>query len=89
MKVNDALVTFEELSTMGFPVKAGTNPPINNKCVTKGEVNTYYTVDTTVSPFSTYTDNRCPVFSITKFPASGADPGPKSASCNPVTVYGI
>jgi hypothetical protein len=62
MKVNDALVTFEELSTMGFPVKAGTNPPINNKCVTKGEVNTYYTVDTTVSPFSTYTDNRCPRF---------------------------
>jgi hypothetical protein len=60
MKVNDYLVTFEELSTMGFPVKAGTTPPINNKCVTKGEVNTYYTVDTTVSPFSTYTDDRCP-----------------------------
>lgn len=60
MKVNDYLVTFEELSTMGFPVKAGTTPPINNKCVTKGEVNTYYTVDTTASPFSTYTDDRCP-----------------------------
>ena len=60
MKVNDYLVTFEELSTMGFPVKAGTTPPINNKCVTKGEVNAYYTVDTTASPFSTYTDDRCP-----------------------------
>ena len=60
MKSNNYLVTFEELSTMGFPVKAGVTPPMTNKAVTKGEVNTYYTVDVNASPFSTYTNDRCP-----------------------------
>jgi hypothetical protein len=59
MKTNNALVTWDELNTMGLVRKSG-NPPTGNKIVTKGDIDTYYYMSTTSVPYINYTNNRCP-----------------------------
>lgn len=58
MKVNNALVTWDDLTTMGLTTKS--TPPTGKGIVNKGELNTYYVIDNTVSPMSGYTNERCP-----------------------------
>ena len=58
---NNYLVTFGDVATMGFTSKAAYPGGYNaNKVMTKGEVDTYWFVDTTVAAFAGYTSLRCP-----------------------------
>lgn len=59
MKANNYLVTHTDVKTMGFTLK-GASPADSNEIATKGWVDTYFNVDTSASPYSTYTSNRCP-----------------------------
>jgi hypothetical protein len=59
MKTNNALVTWNELDTMGLVRRSG-NPPTGNKIVTKGDIEAYYYMSTTSIPYIYYTTDRCP-----------------------------
>ena len=59
MKTNNALVTWNELNTMGLVLKGG-SAPTGNKIVTKGDIDTYYYMSTTYIPYIYYTADRCP-----------------------------
>ena len=59
MILNNALVTWNELNTMGLTLVGG-SAPTGNKIVTKGDINTYYYTSTTSVPYINYTNNRCP-----------------------------
>lgn len=59
MKTNNALVTWNELNTMGLVLKGG-SAPTGNKIVTKGDIDTYYYTSTTYIPYIYYTTDRCP-----------------------------
>lgn len=61
MIANNALVTYDNLTTMLVPV-VGLTAPTGNRIATKSFINTYYYVDTTSSPYSTYSINRCPPY---------------------------
>jgi hypothetical protein len=61
MIATNALVTYNNLTTMLVPV-AGLTAPTGNRIATKSFINTYYHVDTTSSPYSTYSTNRCPPY---------------------------
>ena len=60
MIATNALVTWDNLSVMGLTPKSGVTAPTGLRIVTKGGANTYYWINNTVSPFSTYTNLRCP-----------------------------
>jgi hypothetical protein len=62
MKVNNYLVTGANLATMGYRQKPGTTPPLDGSIMSKGEANTYYYIDGSVSPWSTYPDTRAPKY---------------------------
>lgn len=62
MKVNNYLVTGANLATMGYKQKAGTTPPLDGSIMSKGDANTYYYIDGSVSPWSTYPDTRAPKY---------------------------
>jgi hypothetical protein len=60
-KVNNYLITFGDVATMGFTSKASYPGGYNaNKIMTKGEIDTYWFVDTTVAAYAGYTSLRCP-----------------------------
>jgi hypothetical protein len=60
-KVNNYLITFGDVATMGFTSKASYPGGYNaNKIMTKGEVDTYWFVDTNVTAYAGYTSLRCP-----------------------------
>lgn len=59
MKANNYLVTHTDVKTMGFTLKGGA-PADSNQIATKGWVDTYFNVDTSASPYSTYSSTRCP-----------------------------
>ena len=60
MKVNNALVTWDDLATMGLTAK--NSAPTGLGIANKGELTSAYYVDETASPFSTYTSQRCPPY---------------------------
>lgn len=60
MQTTNALVTYTDLTTMGLP-PIGT-PPTGNQIATKQFIVNNYYVDQSVSPFSTYSSNRCPIY---------------------------
>lgn len=60
MKVNNYLVTYTDLTTMGL-TPIGT-PPTGNQIATKQFIVNNYYVDQSVSPFSTYSSTRCPIY---------------------------
>lgn len=60
MIATNALVTWDNLSVMGLTPKYCSGMPTGLKIVTKGDANAYYWLDNSVSPFSTYTNLRCP-----------------------------
>ena len=59
MLTNNAIVTWNELNTMGLTLIGG-SAPTGNKIVTKGDINTYYYTSTTSVPYINYPSNRCP-----------------------------
>ena len=59
MRVNFYSVTWDDINLMGFTLRGGA-APTGQKALTKGDVDTYYYVDTTASPYVTYVSNRCP-----------------------------
>ena len=59
MLTNNALVTWNELNTMGLTLIGG-SAPTGNKIVTKGDIDTYYYTSTTSIPYINYPSNRCP-----------------------------
>lgn len=92
MKVNNFLITWDELNTMGFPLISG-SAPTGDKEVTKGEVNTYYRVDTAVVPYSNYINDRCPRYQDLIPVCSSCDTGYTwtqydSSSCFRITLTG-
>ena len=60
MKVTNALVTWDDLSTMGLTAKG--TPPTGLGIANKAELIAAYYVDEAASPFSTYTSDRCPPY---------------------------
>ena len=58
MKVNGALVTYTDLTTMGLTAKG--SPATGNQIATKQFINNNYYVDPT--PLSTYATNQCPPY---------------------------
>lgn len=60
MKATNYLVTYTDLSTMGFTAKG--TPATGNRIATKQFVIDNYFVDESASPFSTYTSLRCPPY---------------------------
>lgn len=60
MKVTNYLVTYTDLSTMGFTAKG--TPATGNRIATKQFIIDNYFVDVSASPFSTYTPLRCPPY---------------------------
>lgn len=58
--VNNALVTWTDLSTMNLPAKGV--PETGNRIATKQFIIDNYVVNETASPFSTYTPLRCPPY---------------------------
>ncbi len=88
VKITDALVTVEDVNGMLQPI--GSTPVSTNRVVVKDQnfsgasagtvgVNNYWKVDTGVSPYSTYTNNRNPRYQ---------DLVPLSYSCNDGIVQG-
>ena len=66
-KVNNYLITFGDVATMGFTSKASYPGGYNaNKIMTKGEIDTYWFVDTTVAAYAGYTSLRCPRYQDSK-----------------------
>jgi len=61
MQTNNALVTYTDLTTMLVPV-TGLTAPTGNQIATRSFIDTYYRVNTTSSPYSTYSENRCPPY---------------------------
>lgn len=59
-RVTNALVTWDDLALMSLVQKS--TPPTGLGIVTKGEMNTYYYINNSISPFSTYTNDRCPPY---------------------------
>jgi hypothetical protein len=60
MKVTNALVTWDDLSTMGLTAKG--TPPTGLGIANKAELIAAYYVNEAASPFSTYTSDRCPPY---------------------------
>lgn len=60
MKVTNALVTWDDLATMGLTAKG--TPPTGLGIANKAELIAAYFVDESASPFSTYTSDRCPPY---------------------------
>jgi hypothetical protein len=59
MRTTDALVTYEDVNIMGlFPLDS--TPASTQKIITKGELEDLYYMDSTVEPFKSYTNARCP-----------------------------
>jgi hypothetical protein len=58
MKTNNALVTYDDLTTMGLTAKG--SPATGNQIATKQFINDNYYVDPT--PLSTYATNQCPPY---------------------------
>jgi len=59
MRTTNALVTYEDVNIMGlYPLSS--TPASTKEIVTKGDLESQYYVDNSVSPFSTYPNNRCP-----------------------------
>lgn len=56
---NNYLVTRSEFNTMGFVPISGT-PTGTNQIVTKAWADANYYVEQNISPYNTYTSNRCP-----------------------------
>jgi len=69
MKSTNYLVTHTDVNTMGFAAK-GSTPSNSNEIATKGWIDTYWYVDTTASPYSTYSSTRCPRYQDLVAPAS-------------------
>jgi hypothetical protein len=61
MQTTNALVTYTDLTTMLVPV-TGLTAPTGTQIATRSFIDTYYHVDTTSSPYSTYSTNRCPPY---------------------------
>jgi hypothetical protein len=59
-KINNYLVTFSEVSTMGFTAKATWPVGSGSYAMNRGEVDTYWYVRQDVSPYSEYTNKRYP-----------------------------
>jgi hypothetical protein len=59
-KVNNYLVTFSEVSTMGFTAKTSWPAGSGSYAMNRGEVDTYWYVRQDVSPYSGYTNKRYP-----------------------------
>ena len=56
MKVSGALVTYDNLTTMGLTTKS--TPPTGSRIATKSFINTYYYVNNT-GTFASYASNQC------------------------------
>jgi hypothetical protein len=59
-KTNNYLVTFSEVSTMGFTAKATWPVGSGSYAMNRGEVDTYWYVRQDASPYSGYTNKRYP-----------------------------
>lgn len=59
-RVTNALVTWDDLALMSIATKS--TPPTGLGIANKLEINTYYYVDNAASPFSGYTNDRCPPY---------------------------
>jgi hypothetical protein len=73
MRTTNALITYTDTNLMGlYPL---TNAPANsNEIVTRGDLEQWFYMDNTISPFSTYTSNRCPRYQDVLGAAIGALP---------------
>lgn len=60
MIATNALVTYDNLTTMGLNAKG--SPATGNRIATKQFITDNYYVNRFVSPFSTYANNRCPPY---------------------------
>jgi hypothetical protein len=61
MQITNALVTYTDLTTMLVPV-TGLTAPTGTQIATRSFIDTYYRVDTTSIPYSTYSVNRLPPY---------------------------
>lgn len=59
-KVNNYLVTFSEVSTMGFTAKATWPAGSGSYLMNRGEIDTYWYVRQDATPYSGYTNKRYP-----------------------------
>lgn len=60
MKVNNALVTYDEIATMGLLQQPAVNPPGGNQICTKNFITTYYHAN--AAALSAYASNQCPPY---------------------------
>lgn len=60
MKVTNALVTYDEVATMGLLQQPSVNPPTGNQICTKNYITTYYHASS--SALSSYASNQCPPY---------------------------
>lgn len=76
MRETNALVTRKDVEIMGLYkfAEPPANPAYDEQIVTKGWLQSYYYLDNTVAPFSSYTSNRCPRYQDLLGAAIGALP---------------
>jgi hypothetical protein len=89
MKATNALVTYDDLTTMGLTAKS--TPPTGNHIATKSFINTYYYVNNT-GAFAGYTNNQCVMYQdiVGNVPNSGTFYYTSiNTSFNPVQVVGF
>jgi len=73
MRTTNALITYTDTNIMGlYPLT--TAPANSSEIVTRGDLEQWFYIDNTVSPFNSYTSNRCPRYQDVLGAAIGALP---------------
>jgi len=86
-KVNNYLVTFSEVSTMGFTAKATWPVGSGSYAMNRGEVDTYWYVRQDASPYSGYTNKRYPRYQDLEATTSTSTTSTTSTTAAPVFKY--